>query len=110
MDATDLIVGDVMSHQNEAPNSGVDGVTTEKLNTGDDTVIINEGPNESAKTVELEAKSVIVDSLAEKDGEESTLQEEFISLALQKVQQFLMAYSVNFFPLFFIHLSTVCIL
>lgn len=85
MDATNLIIGDEMDHQNEAYNSGEDDLIMEKLNKAYDSVTQNEGPNESTKTVELAAKSTIADSSSDKDGEVSTLQEEFICLTLHKV-------------------------
>lgn len=84
MDATNLIIGDEMDHQNEAYNSGEDDLIMEKLNKAYDSVTQNEGPNESTKTVELAAKSTIADSSSDKDGEVSTLQEEFICLTLHK--------------------------
>lgn len=84
MDATNLIIGDEINHQNEAYNSGGDELMMEKLNKAYNSVTQNEGPNESTKTVELAAKSTIADCSSDKDGEVSTLQEEFIGLTLHK--------------------------
>ncbi|KAL9440408.1 hypothetical protein AB3S75_019132 [Citrus x aurantiifolia] len=84
MEATNLIIGDEIDHQNEAYNSGQDELMMEKLNKAYNIVTQNEGPNDSTKTVELAAESTIADSSSDKDGEVSTLQEEFIGLTLHK--------------------------
>lgn len=86
MEATNLIIGDEIDPQNEAYNSGHDELMMEKLNKAYNIVTQNEGPNDSTKTVELAAESTIADSSSDKDGEVSTLQEEFIGLTLHKVQ------------------------
>lgn len=84
MEATNLIIGDEIDPQNEAYNSGQDELMMEKLNKAYNIVTQNEGPNDSTKTVELAAESTIADSSSDKDGEVSTLQEEFIGLTLHK--------------------------
>ncbi|KAL9443357.1 hypothetical protein AB3S75_016671 [Citrus x aurantiifolia] len=84
MEATNLIIGDEIDHQNEAYNSGQDELMMEKLNKAYNIITQNEGPNDSTKTVELAAESTIADSSSDKDGEVSTLQEEFIGLTLHK--------------------------
>lgn len=86
MEATNPIIGDEIDPQNEAYNSGQDELMMEKLNKAYNIVTQNEGPNDSTKTVELAAESTIADSSSDKDGEVSTLQEEFIGLTLHKVQ------------------------
>ncbi|KAH9800158.1 TPX2 domain-containing protein [Citrus sinensis] len=84
MEATNLIIGDEIDPQNEAYNSGQDELMMEKLNKAYNIVTQNEGPNDSTKTVELATESTIADSSSDKDGEVSTLQEEFIGLTLHK--------------------------
>lgn len=84
MEATNLIIGDEIDPQNEAYNSGQAELMMEKLNKAYNIVTQNEGPNDSTKTVELATESTIADSSSDKDGEVSTLQEEFIGLTLHK--------------------------